>query len=84
MGHDARKHVFGFCEQQKCRAAWASAQSDQGLCYSLTGKLASSEISIFYLVSEAEENGMSRALTETPKTGFVAIRPIRSKIRLLL
>ena len=28
----------GFCEQQRRKAACASAQTDQCLCYSLTGK----------------------------------------------
>ena len=27
MGHIMRKHVFAICEQQRCRSAWASAQS---------------------------------------------------------
>ena len=39
----------GVCEQQRCRPACASAQSDQRLCYSLIGSiissLATSEIS---------------------------------------
>ena len=55
-------------------------QTDQGLCYSLTGKfisqLALSEISIFELVSVAEETGLSLALSETLKTGFVPTSPI--------
>ena len=33
-------------------------------------------MSIFYLVSVAEETGLKLALSETPKTGFVALRPI--------
>ena len=39
-------------------------------------KLASGKISIFKLISVAEETGLSFALTDTPKTGFVAYRPI--------
>ena len=39
-------------------------------------KLATNEISIFQLVSVAEENGLKLALTETPKTGFLSTRPI--------
>ena len=39
-------------------------------------KLATDEISIFYLVSVAEGTGLSLALLETPKTGFVTSRPI--------
>ena len=39
-------------------------------------KLATIEISVFWLVSVAEETGFSLALSETRKTGFVATRPI--------
>ena len=39
-------------------------------------RLAMREISIFLLVSVAKETGLSLALMETPKTGFVALRPI--------
>ena len=45
MGLDARKHVFGICEQQRRKPACASAQSDQRLCYSLIGKY---QISTYY------------------------------------
>ena len=38
--------------------------------------LATGEISIFLLVSVAEETGLKLALSETPKTGFLATRPI--------
>ena len=38
MGLNTRKPVFGVCEQQRCRPACTSAQSDQHLCYSLNGK----------------------------------------------
>ena len=41
-------------------------------------KLATGEISIFQLVSVAEENGLKLALLETPKTGFLAARPTYS------
>ena len=44
------------------------------LLESIISKLASSQISIFQLVSVAEETGLSVALSETPKTGFVATR----------
>ena len=43
---------------------------------SIISKLATSEMSIFWLVSVAEETGLSLALSETPKTGFLATRPI--------
>ena len=39
-------------------------------------KLDTGEISIFKRVSIAEETGLSFALLETPKTGFVTSRPI--------
>ena len=44
---------------------------------SIISKLASCQISIFYLVSEAEQTGLSLTLSETPKTllGFLATRP---------
>ena len=42
---------------------------------SIVCKLATDEISIFWLVLVAEETGLKLALLETPKTGFVATRP---------
>ena len=42
---------------------------------SIISKLATSEISIFKLVSVAEETGLKLTSTETPKTGFLATRP---------
>ena len=38
--------------------------------------LATDENSIFQLVSVAEESGLKLAMSETPKTGFLATRPI--------
>ena len=38
-------------------------------------KLATGEISIFKIVSVAEETSLNLALTGTPKTGFLAMRP---------
>ena len=43
---------------------------------SILFKRATSEISTFYLVSVTEENGLNLTLSETPKTGFLATRPI--------
>ena len=40
------------------------------LLESTISRLDTSEISIFQLVSAAEETGLSFALSETPKTGF--------------
>ena len=45
---------------------------------SIISKLATCAISIFYLVSIAKETGLSLTLSETRKTGFVAMRPILS------
>ena len=46
------------------------------LLESIISKLAKNEISILLLVAVAEETGLSFVLSETPKTGFVATRPI--------
>ena len=43
----------------------------------IISSLATSEISIFQLVSVAKETGLSICLFENPKTGFVASRPIK-------
>ena len=45
------------------------------LMKSIICKLAIGEISFFQLVSVAEETGLKLALSETPKTGFLATRP---------
>ena len=37
MSHSMRKPVYTICEQQRCRSACASAQSDQRLCCWLPG-----------------------------------------------
>ena len=47
-------------------------------------KLTTSEISTFSLVSVAEEIDLKLALSETPKTGFVAARPNYNTIILIL
>ena len=68
--------LYGICGQQHektCLREFANntgtdqpAQTDQRLCYSLFEsticKLATGEISIFYLVSVAEETGLKLAL----------------------
>ena len=43
---------------------------------SIVVKLVPCKFLLFSLVSVAEETGLSVALSETPKTGFVATRPI--------
>ena len=51
MGLNPRKPDFAACEQQRRRQACTSAQSDQHLCYSNSGKYnsltSSMQISIF-------------------------------------
>ena len=79
MGLNARKHVFGVCEQQRRRPACTSAQSDQRLCYSLIGILYLDLLQAkfqFSSCSLAEETGLSLALSETPKAGFDTLRLI--------
>ena len=46
------------------------------LLESVISRLATNEILFFYLVSVAEQAGLKLALSETPKTGFLAMRPI--------
>ena len=76
----------GVCEQQRRRPACASAQSDQRLRYSLfekkriISKLATSEISLSWLASVAEETALSLALSETLRTGFLAAARLRSSL----
>ena len=43
---------------------------------SIISKLASRKIPIFKLVSVAVQAGLNLTLSETPKIGFVAVRPI--------
>ena len=42
----------------------------------IISRLASSAISIFWLVSVVQEVGLNLTLSETPKTGFLVTRPI--------
>ena len=72
MGLVATKPVFGGL-RKRCRLISAFVIR---LLESIISKLASSDISIFQLVSVAEETGLSLALSETSKTGFFAVRPI--------
>ena len=46
------------------------------LMESIISRLATSKISIFWLVSVAVQAGLNITLSETPKTAFVATRPI--------
>ena len=60
MGLGTRKPVLGVCEHQMRRPVCPFVQSGQHLCYSLIwevslSRLDMSEISIFYLISVAEQ-----------------------------
>ena len=81
MGLIARKPVFGGFANNKGTEQPAHPCSlisvfVNGLLESIISKLATSKISIFLLVSVAEETGLSLAFLETLKTGFVVSRPI--------
>ena len=40
---------------------------------SITSSIATSKISIFYLLAAAEETGLNLAFSETPKAGFMGL-----------
>ena len=68
------------CEQNRRRSASAHPRSlfsalVKSFLESIVCKLAAGEISMFQLVSVAEETGLKLALSDTPKTGFLATRP---------
>ena len=79
---DARKPVFGVCEEQRRTSACASAKTDQRLCYLLFRKCRTytcyrqnfNFLATCSLCSWGDW-GWSLALSETPKTGFVATWP---------
>ena len=58
------------------------AQTSLRICLleSILSRLHRSEISIFYLVSIAEQAGFNFTLSETPKTGFLATRASKTRI----
>ena len=68
----------GVGEQQRRRPACASAQSDQCLSIhfleSTICDLATGEISIFLLVSAAEETGLKLAFVGIPKDRFCRVK----------
>ena len=49
---------------------------------SIICKLATDEISIFWLVNVAKDTGLKLALSDTPRTGFLAMRPIWCNLQL--
>ena len=78
MDLDARKPVFVGLRTTKVQTSLCSLISafvirflERTIC-----KLAIGDISIFLLVSVAEETGLNLTLSETPRTGFVAVRTI--------
>ena len=78
LSHVMRKPVYAICEQQRRRSDCASAQSDQRLCFhcldSVIPLLAIAKISSFYLVTVAEQVGLSLTWSQTPKTDFLVTR----------
>ena len=78
MGLDARKPVFVGLRTTKEQTSLRSLISAFviHLLKSIISRLATSEISLFYLVSVVEETGLSLALSETPKTSFLTARPV--------
>ena len=82
-----RQNLYsGVCKQQRRRPACSSGQSGHQrslinafvipFLKSIISKLATSKISIFLLVSVAEQTGLNLTLSEALMTGFVALRPI--------
>ena len=68
------------CEQQRRRTACISLHTVQHLFFHLLeniiSKLATREISLFYLVYVAEQAGLGMTWSEATKTGFLASKPI--------
>ena len=76
MGRVARKPVFGGLRTTPAQTSLRSLISVFAICFleNFICKLGKGEISIFYIVSVAEETGLNLALKETLKTGFLATR----------
>ena len=74
MGLNARKPIFRGLGTTQAQTSLHSLISTFVICVleSTISKLVTIEISVFWLVSVAEETGFSLALSETLKTGFVA------------
>ena len=72
------KTCFAICEQQRRRSDCASALSDQRLCFlcldSVIPLLAIAKISSLYLVTVAEQAGLSLTWSQTPKTDFLVTK----------
>ena len=79
MGLDARKPVFGGCQQHRCRPACPSAQSDQHLCFSVFGKYhiqTCYKRNFNFLPSLCKQAGLNLTLSEILNIGFLASQPI--------
>ena len=63
---------YAICEQQRWRSACASAVWSAPLLF-IIPILAKSKISRLWLVSEAEQGGLSLTWLQTPKTGFFVL-----------
>ena len=71
MGCIGTKPVFGGLRTTQAQtSAFVVPVLERSICRLATGK-----ISNFWLVPVAEETGLKLALSETPKTGFLAARP---------
>ena len=77
MDLDPRKFVFRDSRTTQAQTSLHSLIRAYVILFSesIISKLAKSQISIFYLFSVAEETGVSLALSETPKAGFVESKP---------
>ena len=80
MGLEARKPAFGGSRTTKAQTSLCICSLISAfvvrLLESIISKLATREISLFKLVSVAEETGLSLNLSESQKTGFHTARPI--------
>ena len=80
MGLDVRKPVFGGLRTTKLQTSLCICEDWSApllfFMKSVISELATGEISISQLVFVAEETGLSLALLETRKTGFVTTKPI--------
>ena len=70
MGLVARKPVFEGLHPHSLIRAFVIH-----LVEIIISRLATSKISIYSIVSVAEQAGLNLTLSETPKIGFVAMRP---------
>ena len=79
MGQNMRKPVSGGSRTTKVQISLGRLVSTFVIRFLesiIISKLATGEISIFLLVSVAEETDLILAWSETPKTGFVVSRSI--------